>query len=95
MLAFTGRSYTPADVQAKYGAPYDTGISQWYSVFTYRLDSPSYTSKVVFEIDPVDGAVLKVAISLKLKKRFAGPSTLPPLSPSALPEAPRRSCPEP
>jgi hypothetical protein len=68
MLAFTGRNYTAADVQAKYGAPYDTGISQWYSVFTYRLDSPHYTSKAVFEIDPVDGAVLKVAVSLKLKK---------------------------
>lgn len=69
MLAFTGRSYTAADVQAKYGAPYDTGISQWYSVFTYRLDSPTYTSKAVFEIDPVDGAVIKVAIRLKLKKQ--------------------------
>jgi hypothetical protein len=71
MLAFTGRNYTAADVQAKYGAPYDTGISQWYSVFTYRLDSPHYTSKAVFEIDPVDGAVLKVAVSLKLKKEKA------------------------
>jgi hypothetical protein len=68
MLAFTGRGYTAADVQAKYGAPYDTGISQWYSVFTYRLDSPHYTSKAVFEIDPVDGAVIKVAVSVKLKK---------------------------
>jgi hypothetical protein len=67
MLAFADRSYTAAQVQAKYGAPYDTSISQWYSVFTYRLDSPHYTTKAVFEIDPVDGAVIKVAISLKLK----------------------------
>jgi hypothetical protein len=67
MLALADRSYTAAQVQAKYGAPYDTSISQWYSVFTYRLDSPHYNSKAVFEIDPVDGAVIKVAISLKLK----------------------------
>jgi hypothetical protein len=68
MLSFSGRSYTAADVQAKYGAPYDTDIVQWYSVFKYRLDNPRYTSKAVFEIDPVDGAVIKVAVSLKLKK---------------------------
>jgi hypothetical protein len=67
MLALTDRSYTAADVQAKYGAPYDTDIVQWYSVFKYRLESPNYTSRAVFEIDPVDGAVIKVAISLKLK----------------------------
>jgi len=67
MLALANRSYTAAQVQAKYGAPYDTSISQWYSVFKYRLDSPHYTSKAVFEVDPADGAVLKVAISLKLK----------------------------
>ena len=68
MLTFADRSYTAADVQAKYGAPYDTDVVQWYSVFKYRLDSPHYTSKAVFEIDPVDGAVLKVSISLKTKK---------------------------
>ncbi len=68
MLSFSGRSYTAADVQAKYGAPYDTDVVQWYSVFKYRLDSPHYTSKAVFEIDPVDGAVIKIAVSLKLKK---------------------------
>jgi hypothetical protein len=68
ILAFADRSYTAADVQAKYGDPYDTDIYQWYSIFKYRLDRPGYTSKAVFEIDPVDGAVIKVAISLKLKK---------------------------
>ena len=68
MLTFADRSYTAADVQAKYGAPYDTDVVQWYSVFKYRLDSPHYTSKAVFEIDPIDGAVLKVSVSLKTKK---------------------------
>jgi hypothetical protein len=67
-LSFVGRSYTAADVQAKYGAPYDTDVVQWYSVFKYRLDNPHYTSKAVFEIDPVDGAVIELAVSLKLKK---------------------------
>jgi hypothetical protein len=68
MLELADRSYTAAQVQAKYGAPYDTDIAQWYSVFKYRLDAPDYTSKAVFEIDPVDGAVIKIAISLKPKK---------------------------
>jgi len=67
ILEFADHAYTAAQMQAKYGAPYDTNIFQWYSVFTYRLDSPRYTSKAVFEVDPVDGAVKKVAISLKPK----------------------------
>jgi hypothetical protein len=65
ILEFADHIYTAAQVQAKYGTPYDTNISQRYSVFTYRVDSTRYTSKAVFEIDPVDGAVIKVAISLK------------------------------
>jgi len=69
MLALADRSYTAAQVEAKYGAPYDTNIFQWYSVFKYRSDSARYSSKAVFEIDPVNGAVLKVAISLKPKKQ--------------------------
>jgi hypothetical protein len=68
ILALADRSYTAAQVQAKYGAPYDTDIFQMYSVFKYRLNSPNYTSKAIFEIDPVDGAVLKIAISLKAKR---------------------------
>jgi hypothetical protein len=68
MLSLADRSYSAAQVQAKYGAPDDTDIFQWYSVFKYRLDSRQYTSKAVFEIDPVDGAVIKIAISLKTKK---------------------------
>ena len=68
VLQLADHSYTAAQVQAKYGVPYDTDIFQWYSVFTYRLDSAGYKSKAVFEVDPVDGAVIKVAISLKAKK---------------------------
>jgi hypothetical protein len=73
ILALADRSYTAAQVQAKYGAPYDTDIFQMYSVFKYRLNGPDYTSKAVFEIDPVDGAVLKIAISLKPKKTKHAP----------------------
>lgn len=68
VLQLADRSYTAAQVRSKYGAPFDTNIFQWYSVFTYRLDTAGFTSKAVFEIDPVDGAVMKVAISLKAKK---------------------------
>ena len=69
MLELADRSYTAAQLQAKYGAPQDTSISQWYSVYKYRLDTARYTCKAVFEIDPVDGTVMKVAISLKPKDR--------------------------
>ena len=69
ILELADRSYTAAQLQAKYGAPQDTSVSQWYSVYNYRLDSTRYTCKAVFEIDPVDGAVMKVAISLKPKNR--------------------------
>jgi hypothetical protein len=68
ILALADRSYTATQLEAKYGDPYDTDIYQWYSIFKYRLDGPGYTSRAVFEIDPVDGAVIKVAISLKVKK---------------------------
>ena len=67
VLQLADRSYTAAQVQAKYGAPYDTDIFQQYSVFKYRSDSPQYRSKAVFEIDPLDGAVMKIAISLKAR----------------------------
>ena len=69
ILALADHSYTAAQVQSKYGAPQDTNIFQWYSVYKYRLDTARYTSKAVFEIDPVDGAVVRVAISLKAKNR--------------------------
>jgi len=68
MLALADHNYTAAQVQEKYGPPNDTNIVQWYSVYIYRLDSPQYTSKAVFEIDPVDGAVIKIAVSLKPRK---------------------------
>lgn len=67
VLQLADRSYTAAQVQAKYGAPYDTDIFQQHSAFKYRQDSQHYTSRAVFEIDPVDGAVMKIAISLKTK----------------------------
>jgi len=69
VLQLADRNYTVAQVQAKYGAPYDTDIFQKYSVFKYRLDSPTYRSRAMFEIDPVDGAVMKIAISLKTRNR--------------------------
>jgi hypothetical protein len=69
VLQYSGRAYTAADVQAKYGAPYDTDIFESHSVFKYRLANEHYKSNAVFEIDPTDGAVLKVAISLKAKNR--------------------------
>jgi hypothetical protein len=68
VLEFADRSYHAADLQAKYGAPYDTDVFDRYSIFKYRLVSAHYISRAVFEIDPVDGAVMKVAISLKAKK---------------------------
>lgn len=68
VLEFADHSYRAADVQAKYGAPYDTDVFDRYSIFKYRLVSAHYTSKAVFEINPVDGAVMKVAISVKAKK---------------------------
>jgi len=68
MLQFADHSYTAAQLQAKYGPPLDTNIFQWYSVFKYRVDNVHYRSDAIFEVDPTDGAVLKVAINLKMKK---------------------------
>jgi hypothetical protein len=68
MLALADRSYTATQLEAKYGEPYDTNIFQWYSVFQYRASSVQYGSKAVFEVDPVNGAVMKVSVSLKRKK---------------------------
>ncbi len=67
VLKFSNSAYSVADLQAKYGAPYDADIFQSYSVFKYRVVNAQYTSKAVFEVDPTDGAVLEVAISLKAK----------------------------
>jgi len=68
ILQLADHSYRAWQVQAKYGEPQDTNIFQWYSVYEYKQDRTQYTGKAVFEIDPTDGAVLKVAISLKPKK---------------------------
>jgi hypothetical protein len=68
-LEFADHSYRAVDLQAKYGVPYDTDVFDRYSIFKYRLVSAYYIGKAVFEINPVDGSVMKVAISLKAKKR--------------------------
>ncbi|MGA7443172.1 MAG: hypothetical protein WBW82_13460 [Candidatus Sulfotelmatobacter sp.] len=68
ILQLADHSYTATQLQDKYGVPYDTNIFQSHSVFTYRLNGADYTSRAVFEVDPVDGAVMKIAISLKAKK---------------------------
>jgi hypothetical protein len=67
-LALAGKSYTSLRVKAKYGAPFDDDIFQWYGVYKYRVDNADYRSEAVFEIDPTNDAVLKIAISLKGKK---------------------------
>jgi len=67
VLDFADNSYTAAQLRDKYGAPYDTNVMEWYSVYRYRLDTKNYTTRAAFEIDPIDGSVLRVAISLKRK----------------------------
>jgi hypothetical protein len=68
VLALPADSYTSLRVRAKYGAPFDDDIFQWYGVYKYRLDNAEYRSEAVFEIDPPTDAVLKIAISFKPKK---------------------------
>jgi hypothetical protein len=68
ILSLSDHSYTGSRLQAKYGPPYDTDIFQQYGLFKYRMDSPQYSSKAIFEIDPVDGAVIRISLSLKAKK---------------------------
>jgi hypothetical protein len=68
VLQFADHTYRAVDVQAKYGQPYDTDVFLRYSVFKYRLVSAHYISKAVFEVNPVDGAVMKLAISVKTRK---------------------------
>jgi hypothetical protein len=65
VLDFADKSYTAGQLQDKYGPPYETNVIEWYSVYKYRLDTKNYVSRAAFEIDPVDGAVTRVAISLK------------------------------
>lgn len=68
VLQFAPHAYTGQDVQSKYGAPYDTDVFDRYGVFKYKMDDANYGSKTVFEIDPVDDQVMKIAISVKAKK---------------------------
>ncbi len=67
VIDFAENSCTAAQLQDKYGAPYDTDVVDWYGVYRYRLDTKNYTTRAAFEIDPVNGSVLRVAISLKRK----------------------------
>jgi hypothetical protein len=69
VLAPAGHSYTSLRVKAKYGTPFDDDIFQWYGIYKYRLDQAGYRSEAVFEIDPTNDAVIKIAISLKPRKR--------------------------
>jgi hypothetical protein len=68
MLAPAGHSYTSVRVKAKYGAPFDDDIFQWYGVYKYRLDNAEYRTEAVFEIDPTNDAIVKIALSFKPKK---------------------------
>lgn len=70
-LALAGKSYTSLRVKAKYGAPFGDDIVQWYGVYKYRVDNPDYRSEAVFEIDPRNDAVIKIAISLKARKNHS------------------------
>jgi hypothetical protein len=68
VLSPAGHSYTSLRVKAKYGPPFDDDIFQWYGVYKYREDSAGFRSEAVFEIDPTNDAVIKIAISSKARK---------------------------
>jgi hypothetical protein len=78
MLAPAGNSYTSLRVKAKYGAPFDDDIFQWYGIYKYRVDNPGYRSEAVFEIDPTNDAVIKIAVSLKPRKNHSHPRPVEP-----------------
>ena len=79
VLAPAGHSYTSLRVKAKYGVPFDDDIFQSYGVYKYRMDSPGYRSEAVFEIDPTNDAVMKIALSVKPRKNHAHPKPAHPL----------------
>jgi hypothetical protein len=70
VLLFAERTYDVTQLRAQYGDPDDTNVFDRFSVFMYRMNTARYTSRAVFEVNPADGAVMKVAISLKAKKRL-------------------------
>ena len=78
MLAPAANSYTSLCVKAKYGAPFDDDIFQWYGIYKYRIDEAGYRSEAVFEIDPTNDAVIKIAISLKPRKNHSHPKPTDP-----------------
>ncbi|HTU41664.1 MAG TPA: hypothetical protein VMF10_08140 [Candidatus Aquilonibacter sp.] len=78
VLALAGHSYTSLRVKAKYGVPFDDDIFQSYGVYKYRVDNPGYRSEAVFEIDPTNDAVMKIALSVKPRKNHAHPKPAQP-----------------
>ncbi len=62
------KSYTAAQVQAQYGPPPSTNIVGTASLYTYKLETATYAARATFTIDPVDGTVDRLAISLKRKR---------------------------
>jgi hypothetical protein len=69
VLDFADESYTATEVQKKYGAPYDVTLFEWFTVHKYRLERPTYVAKAAFTVNPIDGYVHRVAVSLKRKDK--------------------------
>lgn len=69
VVDFADHTYTAAQLREKYGDPYDTDVIAWYSVYRYRMDTKNYTARATFKIDPVNGEVLTVGISVKRRER--------------------------
>lgn len=67
VLYFADKTYTAAQVQAKYGAPPSASIVGAASLYTYKVDTPTYSARATFTIEPVDGSVDRLAISLRRK----------------------------
>ncbi len=65
VLYFAAKSYTAAQVLGKYGAPAEESVFGTASLCRYRLETNAYTARAAFTIDPTDGEVYRVAISLK------------------------------
>jgi hypothetical protein len=67
VVDFADHACTAAQLREKYGDPYDTNVIAWYSVYRYRMDTKDYAAGATFKIDPVNGEVIAVAISVKRK----------------------------
>ncbi len=69
VLDFADESYTATQVQKKYGAPYDVTLFEWYTMHKYKVEMPTYVAKAAFTVNPIDGYVHRVAVSLKRKDK--------------------------